>query len=346
MKISTKRALRQLKEDLTGKDSHSGITLSYAWLANQLGHIFLGIIPTFFLFYFFDWNPVNSAICISIGWLIFEIFNFYSSLFGEKSNSNQSITTEESKAKFEAKWINVAFDTFTDVCFFALGAFIYCLTITKGTSMTVIIVLIGLIIYLFLASRYWFLTKMYQFYARYPFQFRLSQWSFHINAANKDKVDIFLASNKNDGNHLLVYGDFGTGKTSLGVGILTELSIKHHSCLYKNGMKMFNAFFDDDEIEDYEIWNWRRANFLMIDDVNPSKPIQNELVSPQKLLSFIDTLEQENAKNRKTLLEKNIIWILGNTSAVNKEDTDQWINMLLTIGVNRNKISTIYLSEK
>ena len=57
---------------------------------------------------------------------------------------------------------------------------------------------------------------------------------------------------------------------------------------------MFNYFFDDEDaiLKDHEIWNWKTVKFLLIDDINPSEPIQGELISPTKLLSFIDTLKQ------------------------------------------------------
>jgi hypothetical protein len=40
--IQAKYILQQLNFDLIGKDSYRGITLTYAWMANQFGHIALG----------------------------------------------------------------------------------------------------------------------------------------------------------------------------------------------------------------------------------------------------------------------------------------------------------------
>ena len=81
----------------------------------------------------------------------------------------------------------------------------------------------------------------------------------------------------------------------------------------------------------------------MIDDINPSEPIQDELISPTKLLSFIDTLKLENKKNRKILKDKNIIWILGSNQALDGTNTNKWEEMLLHIGAEEHKISTIKL---
>jgi hypothetical protein len=345
--ITLKRILQQLKADAIGKDSYRGITLTYAWMANQFGHISLGFIPSFLLFYIFEIDAVKSAIYVSVSWLIFEIYNFLGPLLSKKeSDSDVVFIPKKSPYTFKPKWGNVAFDTFTDVCFFTLGAFLFSLSIVWTKDTSVITVLVVLVIYLLFASRYWFITKMYQFYAKFPFQFRLSQWDFHINDANKKKVFNFLKSSKKDGNHLLIYGDFGSGKTSLGVGMLNELSIKHNSCLYKNGIKMFNSFFDDENnTKDYEIWNWRTTDFLMIDDINPSEPIEDQLISPEKLLSFIDTQKPENIKNRVLIKNKNIIWVLGNKQTLDKNHKDKWKQMLLEIGIAQNKITTINLED-
>ncbi len=343
--ISFKRILQQLKADLIGKDSHRGVTLTYAWLANQFGHISLGFMPTFLLYYFLNTSALKSALIVSAVWFLFELYNFLGPLLLKReSNSNVFFYPKKNKYIFKPKWINVAFDTFTDVCFFILGSFLFAFCIHKLNTNLVLIVLGVLAIYLGLASRYWYVTKMHQFYARFPFQLRLSQWNFAINSSDKLKVDKFL-SLKNTGNHLLIFGSLSAGKTSLGVGMLNELSIKNNSCLYVNAIKMFNYFFkdEDDVLESHEIWDWKTVDYLMIDDINPSEPIEDELISPTKLLSFIDTLKSENKRNREILKNKNIIWVLGSKQSLDKTNKDKWNEMLLKIGVNGHKISTISL---
>lgn len=342
--IPFKRILKQLKDDLIGKDSHRGVTLTYAWLANQFGHISLGFIPAFLLFYLFSVDAFYAAIYISLGWLAFETYNFLGPLLSKKESSSDVVfIPKKSSYKFNPKWGNVAFDTFTDVCFFTFGAFLFALTITKAKDKIIIYVLIILSLYLLFATRYWFVTKMYQFYARFPFQFRLSQWDFNIDIDNKRKVDTFLKSNKADGNHLLISGALSSGKTSLGIGILNELSIKHNTCLYVSAMKMCNYFFKEerDILETHEIWNWQSVQFLMIDDINPTEPIQDELINPDLLLSFIDTLTPMNKKNRKLLKNKNIIWVLGNK--LSNEEGKKWMKLLQNIGISEDKITVINL---
>ncbi len=104
---------------------------------------------------------------------------------------------------------------------------------------------------------------------------------------------------------------------------------------------MFNYFFKDegDVLETHEIWNWKTVDFLMIDDINPSEPIEDELISPKKLLSFIDTLKSENIENRETLKNKNVIWVLGSKLPFGEENKDKWKKMLLDIDIAEGKIS-------
>jgi hypothetical protein len=108
---------------------------------------------------------------------------------------------------------------------------------------------------------------------------------------------------------------------------------------------MFNYFYKDEcaALSTYEIWNWKTANFLMIDDINPREPIQDELISPTKLLSFIDMLKPEKKKNGELLKNKNIIWVLGSKQSLDESHIDEWSEMLLKIGVEEHKIATINL---
>ena len=330
--IPFKRILKQLKDDLIGKDAHRGITLTYAWMANQFGHWALGFIPSFLLYNFFSFSEIKASLYISLFWVIFELGNFLLPLLKKRNNP------------FKPKWKNLAFDTFTDLTFFVLGSLSFALCVIDTTNRYLIIGIAVLIVYIIGASRYWFITKMYQFYANLPFQLRLSQWDFEISDADKLKVEEFKSSEK-QGKHLLIFGCLGAGKTSLGVGILNELSIKHNRTLYVNGMKIFSSFFNnaDDRIDEHQIWDWKTTSYLMIDDINPSDPIQDELITPSKLLSFIDSYTPENKENRRILKNKNVIWVLGSSQAYDKGYIQKWDQMLLDIGVNKQDIVNIVL---
>src|SRR5688572_11092581 len=126
--ISVADILRQLKADLIGKDSYQGVTLTYAWMANQFGHYSLGFIPTLILYFFlrdnssFDRPAYSATFIISTSLLLFKLYNFLMPLLSKKKSKSKILFMPGIRYNFEPAWGNVAFDTFTDLCFFWLGA--------------------------------------------------------------------------------------------------------------------------------------------------------------------------------------------------------------------------------
>ncbi len=333
--ITVKNIFQQLKADLIGKDSYRGVTLTYSWLANQFGHFALGFIPTLLLYKQLIEHAtvkdasIKAALYIALAWLLFELYNFLGPLLLKKSGT--------AKYQFQPAWTNVAFDTLTDICFFALGAFTASLCIIFITKiLVVVIVLIFLLAY---PIKYWYTTKMYLQYANYPFQYRLSQFNGNISEVDKNAVQQFL-TNQQNGHHLFIFGDKGTGKTSLAVAMGTELSIQQNACSYITGVKLYPMFYEDATlVQIHELWNWRKADFLIIDDINPGNPITNEIIVPETFLTFVDANQANNVTNRATLANKNIIWVLGNNGF------DNWKDMLIKMGVSPQKITSINLNS-
>jgi hypothetical protein len=344
--ISRKDIFEQLKSDLIGKDAHRGITLTYAWMANQFGHFALGFIPTFIIYTvltkYYSGNNVAlwSAVIISGAWLLFEIYNFLGPLLKNKHSKSKLLFVAGETYIFKPAWGNIAFDTATDLIFFWLGAFVASLLCQYSVAALVIIVITFLaVIY---PAHYWFLTKMYLQIPKYPLQFRLSQWEFAIAEYEKKIVYNFLQS-KEQAMHLLVFGSKGSGKTSLSVAMATELSIKHHACTYTTAMKLYCMFFESvQQSATDSLWDWRAAEVLIIDDINPGDPIEDNIVSPEVFLKFLDAGSTTNTANRKLLKNKKVVWVLGN-EYVGAEALGTWLAMLQNIGVERKKIHSINL---
>jgi len=342
-KITTPLILKQLKYDLVGKDSYRGVTLSYAWLANQFGHISLGFIPTCFCYNFIFKNVLFCASIISLFWFVFEIGNLLGPLFFNKISSSKYIyfPTKENYV-FNPDWKNLANDTLTDIGFFVLGSFLYALFFVQ--TKLIIIVLLFLTVILLLSSSYWYKTKMYQYYAGYPFQYRLSQWSLEISEVDKSNALSFFNYSLNDtGHHLLISGSFKSGKTSLGVALLNELSIKNKVCSYVSAVKILDLLYEDKQEFFSGLWNWKNCDALMIDDFNPSKPINQNIITSELFESFINDCDNSDF-NKNLLANKNVIWIIGNYNSLNTLDINDWLKMLENIGVDKSKISTIDLS--
>ncbi|MGJ8661203.1 MAG: ATP-binding protein, partial [Bacteroidota bacterium] len=217
---------------------------------------------------------------------------------------------------------------------FWIGAF--CASLFMENDSHNIIILIILVIAVTLPARYWFLTKIYLQNTYYPYQFRLSQWTFPITKKDKESILRFLDVT-DPTHHLIIFGSKNKGKTSLSVAISTELSIKHKPCLYTTASKIYCDFSDETEgkIRTNDLWSWRNCSVLIIDDINPGPPI-NDLITSEKFIELIDIIPH----NRKTLCSKQVIWVLGEASPAEKE---KWKSLLIEIGISEKKIVSIEL---
>jgi hypothetical protein len=278
---------------------------------------------------------------------MFESYNFLGPLLLKKHSESKVLYIASQKSyTFQPAWANVAFDTLTDLCFFWFGAFSASLFL--HFSWATIYILLALSVILIYPVCYWFLTKMYIQYARLPIQFRLSQWEGQMSEEDKNVILRFLGiGNSSLGEHLLIFGGRRSSKTPLCVGIATELSIKRCSCSYYTGMKLYNLFsLTDQEIikaENCDVWSWRTASLLIIDDINPGSPIPENFVSPAELLKLIDTPINGNTLwNREQLVNKNVVWVMGDDDN-ELNNADNWKSMLLKIGIPQNKIYAIHL---
>lgn len=335
--ITTADLFRQLKNDLTGKDSYRGVTLSYAWLANQFGHFSLGFIPTILGYRIIPWlfpgtiNPAFvAALVVSLGWLLFEMINLLWPLLGNKP-----------EYRFKPDWKNLVFDTSTDVLFFALGAFAAAALL--DFRLYYIWILAGLGATLAYCSYYWYLTKLYQQAAGYPFQFRLSQWKFPIQPLSVRKVYEFLEGGRYD--HLLLFGGRGTGKTSLAVGLANEYSIRKKCCEYTTAMKLFTRFFEPEVAADSsenQYWTWRSCEVLVIDDINPGDPIPGEVVSAEQFSNLLLNDEQ-GAENLAALRKTKVVWVLGDGHQQRLLE-EPWRALLQKLGIPAERICSINLA--
>ena len=347
--LSSADVRRQLKADLIGKDSHRGVTLSYAWLANQFGHFGLGLLLALVLYklfiHLFEFSIIKAAVWAGIGsaiiWLLFEIVNFLGPLRRHllPGMRNQA---GGSQHPFPPAWRNIAFDTGTDVLFFWLGAFsasLFC-QFTVGMLIAWVLVSVALVY----PSRYWYRTKIYLQAAQYPFQFRLSQWNFTLSEAQKNTV-LQYVDKQEQGRHLLIYGAKGSGKTSLAVAIATERSFRQCPCTYTTGVKLYTRFFEqrpDARQADHPLWDWWSCQTLVIDDINPGEPVLHDLITPNDFLRLVDTYTS-HPLNRDTLKKANVIWVLG-SEIRQQESAGAWEKMLRELGVDPAHIHLLRLS--
>ena len=332
--ITLKQIIQTIHADLIGKDSHRGITLTYGWFANQLGHFALGFIPIALL-HVFGFNLTNSLIIVAGFWLTFEIYNAMSPLYKKEYKGNGS---------FKPHWSNLIFDTFTDLCFFWAGSLTYYFCVDTDASPIWIWLFFGGLVALFFAIRYWFLTKLYQQNAFFPYQFRLSQWNGYIRQQDIEIIKSFLTK-KESNRHFLVFGAKKSGKTTLTVGIANEMSIRHTRSLYTTYSKWISLLEDsDDELNrgNRSLWSWLSTDFLLIDDINPGVPVSSNKYTALETIEYINS-SLYGSRNISTLISKNVAWVVGECEK--NESVSDWIEMLKKMGVAEEMITVVNLNR-
>ena len=344
--ISRKDILAQLKRDLIGKDAYRGVTLTYAWMANQFGHFSLGFIPTFILYTILSSKTqmrqpeIWSAVFIWGGWLLFELYNFLGPLL--LNTSSKQVTAIAKGYTFKPAWANVTFDTLTDLCYFGIGAAAASLLCQWSTAIAIgLATLVLLVIY---PTYYWYVTKMCLQQAGYPFQLRLSQWNFGITEKHRQTILNFMAP-ENKGQHLLLFGSKGSGKTSLSVGIATEASINKNCCSYVTATKLLAMFFEEKDLSSpgSGTWSWHDSSLLVIDDINPGGLIKEDILTASLFYELLNNTHY-GTQNIQQIRDKNVIWVMGNEESTKKEE-QKWQTLLGLIGVHPADIIAVNLGN-
>lgn len=348
--IPPKAIIAQLKRDLIGKDSHRGVTLTYAWLANQFGHFALGFIPTFILYivlsHFAQWQHEEfwAALIISCTWLLFEIYNFLGPLlFKRISKAGHIYMGGKSRYVFQPSWRFIAFDTSTDVLFFAFGSFA-CASVINPVLYWNIMVMIIVFVLLLYPIAFWFTNKMYLMNASFPKQFRLSQWDFEISDANRSSVLELI--DDHEGKHVMIFGSVQHGKSELAVGLATQLATKKVRCSYHTGTKLYSRFYLPTEPgHEQLLWDWYSSDCLIVDDINSGNPVRIDNVTPEELYDYILGNDQ-GQRNIPLLRDKHVIWVMGEVHPeVRSLEFENWQSMLKQIGVDDSRIIVIDLGD-
>lgn len=341
--VNRRHIIRQLQLDLTGKDAHRGVTLTYAWLANQFGHFALGYIPASILCTAIIPNgpALQIAVWVSFFWLCFEAINLLVPLLrGKKHGGAKRMPVQY---VFRPDWPHLVFDTVTDLLFFWTGAFTA--AVVDEGSQTALLVMVALFLLLLYPSYYWYVSRIYLQNAACPAFMRLSQWNLPISAADKETIARFLKESRG-GRHLLVFGGAGSGKTSIGLALAHETALQRRACTYMPAMKLLAQFtLTDTAIQEQQNggWSWRNAELLLIDDLHPGNPVMDDFIEVERFFNHLNH-PALGALNRQALVNKSVIWILG-IEGYRRNIQLHWEARLQQMGVAAADIFSIHLPD-
>ncbi|RYE29810.1 MAG: hypothetical protein EOP48_32370 [Sphingobacteriales bacterium] len=141
----------------------------------------------------------------------------------------------------------------------------------------------------------------------------------------------------------MIFGSKGSGKTTLSIGIATEASIKNKCCSYVTAVKLLGLFFEKAASSQPagKLWYWRNCNLLVIDDINPGRPVKGDIITTKLFYNLLNNVDC-GPDNIQHIRDKNIIWVMGTDDPTNLLE-QKWETLLLQIGVQKSNIITVNL---
>jgi hypothetical protein len=340
--LGVRRVFTQVSHDLYGtKDVQDAITASYVWMADQIGHLFLGLVPTLILAWlvsvFLSPGVIRTILIVVLAlamfgyWVSKEFTDFHDT----KQRAGDIFPFDSSDI-----WWNVK----TALTYFGIGGIWAVTAFLHGWALLIVVPLTfwpGLMV------AYWWLRRKLAFQqAGLPYLYRLANFKAVMAPVQDPKVEeivcklanlksrdvamwrVLLGIDKVEQHlpiprHILITGTLGAGKTSLAVGIGTEFAFALGIGRYLSAAKLVQLAADAPNMPqtqmEYDdgrvLWPWRQCDLIIVDDVDAGvttpEGVQTHLIRPEDLAA---ALTIQGPKSLYWLRERRSIWVIGNAA--------------------------------
>ena len=370
--LGFRRVFTQVAHDLYGtKDVQDAITASYVWMADQIGHLALGLLPT--LLFGWIWQLLCHHWGLSAGWSVagcgviaLAIFAYWIS----KEKQDYDDTYKRAIKRFPFDSADITWNVKTALLYFGIGG-----TLALGALIHWMLLVVALILALWPAYRvaFWWLRRKLAFQqAGLPYLYRLTNFSGVIADDAVEAVkgvcdlkerpivlwkvlfgqDVIEKAAPMTVQHFLITGPLRSGKTSLAVGIGTEFAFALGIGRYLSAAKLMELKtgppddtksvpsemdYDDGRV----LWPLAECDLLIVDDVDGGLPTGTvPAISAIRPVEFAAALrERHGPAPLEDMRGKRTVWVLGNTTMA-----DEWKEVIADLmGNGPDEIMTIEL---
>ena len=361
--ISFCEVATQFWRDFLDKEVQSAATYTYLWLADQMGHIALGLLIAFTLSWVFQFDFVmqwTEWMVVSIpgvgprnvGPLVASVIGVvaweWNSFRVFKKNANRVFKLDAALLRLNA--ITAAF-------YLALGC-ILGFTLQIDPDLGALATLISLFVALGIAVP-WVRQKMVWQKAGLPFLARLS----HIDVERKsplatkatdiDGLIAKLGRGERDSvpKVVILTGPLGAGKTTLACAIGTECAFKRIKVRYTTFDKLGQLIaadradqgkqHDDLGPENIVYWPWRESEVLIIDDIDSG--FQNQpYLRPDE---FGAILNNDFIGAARCIADRMTVWVFGEKEPAELEIWKGCIEKFLGLQPGGGEVSVVQYEE-
>jgi len=318
--LTTCDLVQQFWRDIYGKEVQSAATYSYTWMADQMGHVCIGIVLDFaFTVIAYRLLSAGADWYQAVGFLLSALvvsyweYRAYSTDAAKGSDGPFPLDTRllRDNAVIAAGYMIIG----------ALVGWAFHLTLEWALSIVLAMVVLSIV----LAPR-WLRQKIIWQKAALPYLARLADFNPKANA-NVARIDpasaqalweiIEAAAPPAASPHLVVVGGaIGSGRTTFGCGIGTEFSFKNACVRYLT----FNALIELAAAGNFETgassgppnigyWAWSRSQILIVDDLGPMITAAGLRASGQMRQGLENLLCAYLSPFAAALSLRNTIWI-------------------------------------
>jgi hypothetical protein len=316
-KITSKHLLEQFWTDAYGKEVQTAATYSYLWLADQFGHICLGII-----FIFIATALTGVAIA---GWQLKYDTGLWPGLvialvipvIWEASAYRSAVKQATGRFPLDEKLLR--WNAITAAAYMALGAFLgfaFHLALQPAALVALVVAVVAIVL-----APAWLRQKIIWQKASIPYLFRLADAAPTIGKEDAKVLWELIDAGAPPAMHprqVIIGGPIGSGRTAMAAGIGTEFAFKKHKvrylnldCLLEFATNATDRFFPDDPgPTTISYWPWSQSQVVIIDGVGPMIAL-NEEGREASLERFKTMLQNDLGTVAGVLRRCHTIWVLG-----------------------------------
>jgi hypothetical protein len=319
--ITSKDLLHQFWADAYGKEVQTAATYSYTWLADQFGHICIGILVNFFAtalcgLFVVGFQIQNLKYDTGIWYGVF--FSIAGPAFWEWRAYSDAVKQATGRFPLDTKLLRD--NAIVATAYMALGGLLglaFHLTLIPALVISAIVVVAAV----FLAPR-WLRQKIIWQKASIPYLFRLADAAPNMDKESAEALQGLIdagAPPTTDPCQVIVGGPIGSGRTSMASGIGTEFAFKNHKvrylgldCLLEFATNVKgNEFPNDPGPATIDYWPWSQSQVVIIDGIGPmlSASEQNREANIGR---FKQMLQNDLGSIAGVLRRCHTVWVLGN----------------------------------
>jgi len=321
--LTSKDLLRQFWADAYGKEVQSAATYSYLWLADQFGHICIGIVVCFLA------TSVSGLVMVLLH--ISPRLHYYTGVwpgliitvaavsYWEWSAYQTSVQQATGTFPLDEKLLRD--NAIVAALYMSLGALIgfafHATSLLWGFGISIVAAVIAIA----LAPR-WLRQKIIWQKAAIPYLFRLADAVHTITPGDADRLQALIdqgsPASKSEARQVVIGGPIGSGRSSMAAGIATEFAFKNSKVRYLGFDSLLECaahavgrnFPDDAGPVNISYWPWSEAQITIIDGVGPFASAHGPGGRAQ-IQSFELMLKNQLQSVAPVLSRCHTVWVVG-----------------------------------